>query len=219
MFDIALTGIATALLSSVVLMVYGLVLTKGADASTLADYPTLSVSLLELNALVSNIFSQQFPAVFTSGDTLKVHLHWLAIAGAVSFIANSLQLLPLDNSAGSKLSYSVIGRDNYDVLNAVTSLIKFFVIFPMLFSLGGDNASVITTAGVFSAQRLIIDYIIASQLATNSEVQIAVDNLEGVSEGRQIIFAGLVSLLLYCYFPFDGVRNSFEQLTGSGGAF
>ncbi len=219
MFDIALVGISTALLSSVVLMVYGLVLTKEAGASALADYPTLPVSLLELNSVVNNIFVQQFPTVFMNGDTSRIHLHWLAIAGAVSFIANSLQLLPLDNSAGSKLSYSVIGRDNYDVLNAVASLVKFLVIFPMLFSLGGDNASVITTAGVFSAQRLIIDYIIASQLATSSDVQIAVDNLEGVSEGRQIIFAGLISLLLYCYFPFDGVQSSIDQLTGSGGAF
>ena len=219
MFDIALVGISTALLSSAALMVYGVALTKSAAATILADYPTLPVSLLELNSVVNNIFSHQFPMLFANGDTSRIHLHWLAIAGAVSFIANSLQLLPLDNSAGSKLSYSVIGRDNYDVLNAVTSLIKFFVIFPMLFSLGGDNASVITTAGVFSAQRLIIDYIIASQLATNSEVQIAVDNLEGVSEGRQIIFAGLVSLLLYCYFPFDGLQSGLDQLTGSGGAF
>lgn len=219
MFDIALVGISTALLSSAALMVYGVVLTKNAGATALADYPTLPVSLLELNSVVNNIFSHQFPTLIANGDTSRIHLHWLAIAGAVSFIANSLQLLPLDNSAGSKLSYSVIGRDNFDVLNAVTSLIKFFVIFPMLFSLGNDNASVLTTAGVFSAQRLVVDYIIASQLATNSDVQIAVDNLEGVSEGRQIIFAGLVSLLLYCYFPFDGLQSGLDQLTGSGGAF
>merc|ERR1711998_98127 len=123
-----------------------------------ASFPTLPVSLLKVNAVVSNIFLPAFPGIIgNSGATAdSVHLHWLAIVGAVSFIANSLQLLPLDNSAGSKLSYSVIGRDNYDVLNAVASLVKFLVIFPMLFSLGGDNASVISTAGVFSAQRLII---------------------------------------------------------------
>jgi hypothetical protein len=35
--------------------------------------------------------------------------HWLVVAGACSFIANVMQLIPVDNSAGSKLVCAALG--------------------------------------------------------------------------------------------------------------
>ena len=112
MFDIALVGVAVPLLSALVLMVYGIQLTTQADSVVAASFPTLPVSLLKVNAIVSNVFLPAFPGLMKgNGITSEtVHLHWLAIVGAVSFIANTLQLLPLDNSAGSKMSYAALGR-------------------------------------------------------------------------------------------------------------
>ena len=109
MFDIALVGVAVPLLSALALMVYGIQLTTQAGGAAAASFPTLPVSLLTVNAIVSNIFLPAFPGLMGgSGATSEVvHLHWLAIVGAVSFIANSLQLLPIDNAAGSKLSRCV----------------------------------------------------------------------------------------------------------------
>ena len=220
MFDIALVGVAVPLLSALALMVYGIQLTTQVGGAAAASFPTLPVSLLKVNAVVSNIFLPAFPGIIgNSGATAdSVHLHWLAIVGAVSFIANSLQLLPLDNSAGSKLSYAVLGRENFDLLTVFTSLVKFLFIFPLLFGLGGDDNSVIAAAGILSVTKLLLDYVITSQLATDSNTQIALDNLSGVSEGRKIISAGLLSLLVYSYFPFDGVAHSLEWLTGGSGA-
>ena len=76
----------------------------------------------------------------------------------------------------------------------------------------------LAAAGIFSVSRLFLDYVITSQLATSSDTQIAVDNLSGVSEGRKIISAGLLSLLVYSYFPFDGLARSLEWLSGGSGA-
>jgi hypothetical protein len=228
MFDLALAGSATALLSSMALMVYGVLLTAQAPADQLALFPSLPVSLISVNSVVKNVFAAQFPGLGDSGsssiDVSSIHLHWLAIVGAVSFIANSLQLLPIDNSAGSKFSYAVLGRDNFEILNVATSLFKFLFIIPMIFNLGGvggagtaaDTAAAAGAVALFTTQRVLLDYVVASQLATNSDPQIAVDNLEDVSEGRKIIFAGLVSLLVYCYFPFEGARQLAEWATAGG---
>ena len=40
-----------------------------------------------------------------------------------------------------------------------------------------------------------------------SDTQIAVDNLSEVSEGRKIIYTGLISLLFFSYFPFMDVKQ------------
>ena len=60
MFDIALVGVAVPLLSALVLMVYGIQLTTQADSVVAASFPTLPVSLLKVNAIVSNVFLPAF---------------------------------------------------------------------------------------------------------------------------------------------------------------
>ena len=79
--------------------------------------------MLKVNSIMAQLLSNSFPALAAaisssvavnpnldsiSGgggvDATLVHLHWLVIVGVMSFVSSVLQLIPLDNSAGSKLT-------------------------------------------------------------------------------------------------------------------
>ena len=105
LFDSAAVGVIVSLVSSMVLMYAGFSQTSS-DIATVNTYPEISLSLLQINSVVAQCISSQFPDIFQSLKSepgALVHMHSLVIAGAVSFIASTLQLLPVDNSAGSKM--------------------------------------------------------------------------------------------------------------------
>ena len=171
-FDTAAIGISVALLYSLTALFLGLQITATATSEAVASFPSVSLALLKTNAVVSQLLSYELPMIaqevaavgpsVVSTFDATVHLHWLAIAGAVSFIANTLQLIPADNSAGSKLGQSVIGRDNFQIVSLFTGAIKFLIVFPMLFTMN--------TVGAITSPRLLFDYFVTSQVAGNEEV-------------------------------------------------
>lgn len=90
-------------------------------------FPTVPIAMLKVNSIMAQLLSNSFPALaaaisssvtvnpnldsISSGvlggggvDATLVHLHWLVIVGVMSFVSSVLQLIPLDNSAGSKLT-------------------------------------------------------------------------------------------------------------------
>ena len=172
-FDTAAIGVSVALMYSLAALFIGLQITASATSETVATFPSVSLALLNTNAVVSQLLSYELPqlaqeiaasgqAASISTTDATVHLHWLAIAGAGSFIANTLQLIPVDNSAGSKLGQSVVGRDNFQIVSLLTGAVKFLIVFPMLFS--------INALSVVTAPRLLFDYFVTSQVAGNEEV-------------------------------------------------
>ena len=171
-FDTAAIGISVALLYSLTALFLGLQITATATSEAVASFPSVSLALLKTNAVVSQLLSYELPMIaqevaaagpaVVSATDATVHLHWLAIAGAVSFIANTLQLIPADNSAGSKLGQSVIGSDNFQIVSLFTGAIKFLIVFPMLFTMN--------TVGAITSPRLLFDYFVTSQVAGNEEV-------------------------------------------------
>ena len=125
-----------------------------------------------------------------------VHLHWLAIVGGLSLTGYILQLIPIDNSSGSKMSFSVLGQDFFSILTSFLGGLKFLFILPMLFSFN---------PGPITPKRLLFDYFVTSQLAGNPmENQFAKDNISPVSEGRLIIYTGMMSLLLFSLLDVSG---------------
>ena len=87
----------------------------------------MPIAVLKLNSIMAQLLSNTFPALagaistsvmvnpglesINSGvlggggvDATLVHLHWLVIVGVMTFISSVLQLIPLDNSAGSKMT-------------------------------------------------------------------------------------------------------------------
>lgn len=184
-FDTAAVGIIVGLSSSLLALFLGLQITAAASAEVAASYPSVSFALLKTNAIVTQFLSYQLPQAaivaaettkkvaipgglgFTTIDTSTVHLHWLAIAGAASLIANTYQLIPVDNSAGSKMIQAAIGKEAFLAVSLVTGAVKFLFILPLLFTL---NA--VTATGALSNTRLLVDYFITSQFSGNEEVRI-----------------------------------------------
>jgi hypothetical protein len=79
--------------------------------------------MLKVNSIMAQLLSNTFPAlagaistsvvvnpslesINSAGgvDATLVHLHWLVIVGVMTFVSSVLQLIPLDNSAGSKMT-------------------------------------------------------------------------------------------------------------------
>ena len=218
LFDVALSGVGSALGISFVCLLAGAALTAAAPAAELAAFPSLPAGLLNSNSMVQQIAAFFFgPALLAQVDPdaavdVSIHLHWLAIGGATSLIASVLQLLPVDNSAGSKLSFAVLGVDNFTFLELLTGIIKFLVLFPMLFTLGTAVPAVLTK------ERVFVDYLLSSQIAgSGAETQYAEDNLSDISEGRKILFYGLAALLGFSVLPFAeiqaGIQGSWAELS------
>lgn len=125
-----------------------------------------------------------------------IHLHWMAIVGGLSLTSYIFQLIPVDNSSGSKLTFSVLGQDFFTILTTFLGGLKFLFILPMLFSLN---------PGPVTPKRILFDYFVTSPLAGNPlENQFAKDNITPVSEGRLIIYAGMMSLLIFSILDVSG---------------
>ena len=222
LFDVAAISSAVAVVNSLALLFYGLSLTASAAQDVLNSYPAISVSLLRTNTVVNQVISNYYPGIFAGLSPevdSTIHVHWLAVVGATMFIANILQLLPIDNSAGSKMYLAVFGRESFEVLSFFSALFKAFFIVPLIFNFGGTAAA----ASIITKPRLLLDYILSSQLAgsTAQETQMAVDSLSDVTEGRKIAFFGFASLLLYSLAPILTLQLAIDQFFSnpSGSSF
>ena len=217
LFDAAAAGVSSALLVSLLVTIVGLQLTADAPPADVVSYPTVSISLLQTNSFIEQLLQWKFPGILeavTEGSTL--HLHWLAIAGAVSFLGNTFQLIPIDNSAGSKMSYAVLGQESYTVLAIIFGFFKFVLIVPALFmGFGGDDPVAVMTRG-----KILVDYVLSSQIAgSNSENQLTVDGINGVSEGRLILYGALAALMTFALVPFGELATDFTQWVDSSNAY
>lgn len=181
-FDTAALSISFALTCSLIAMYIGLRLTASTPGEALSSYPSVSLTIMDTNTVVRQVLSSEFPTIFQQladakratdlisggngegGGDAQVHLHWLAIAGAVSFITNTLQLLPVDNSAGSKMGSSVAGKDSFTVFTIVFGIMKSILILPTLFTM--------TARSLVSAPRLLTDYFLTSVIQGNGQVDI-----------------------------------------------
>ena len=216
LFDVAAISSAVAVVNSLALLFYGLSLTASAAQDVLNSYPAISVSLLRTNTVINQVISNYYPGIFVGLSPevdSTIHVHWLAVVGATMFIANILQLLPIDNSVGSKMYLAVFGRESFELLSIFAGLFKGFFIVPLIFNFGGTAAA----ASIITKPRLLLDYILSSQLAgsTAQETQMAIDSLSEVTEGRKIAFFGFASLLFYSLAPILTLQLAIDQLFSS----
>ena len=84
------------------------------------------------------------------------------------FISSVLQLLPIDNSWGSKMFLAVFGKEQFELLTIFSVFFKaIFFLAPLFNNFGGTVAGAATG---LAKPRLILDFILASQLAGSSSV-------------------------------------------------
>ena len=222
-FDTTFSGVMVSLVASIVALVTGIYFTSIAPNEVLQSYPTVSLSLLTTNKIIEELLLYNFPTLVSdtgieNGVDTLIHMHWLAIAGGLSFIASTLQLIPLDNSSGSKMTYAVLGRENFFLFSIISALLKLAYIIPTLF-----NFSTALNGIKMLRTRLFLDYVISSQICSSAgENQIAVDNITDITETRKIAYFFLIFLLLFSYFPYvdiindiTGIFNRLSEMTSA----
>lgn len=207
-FDMSALGVGSALLTSLITMYTGLQLSVGQSEAIVNAFPSVSISLLKVNSVVSQFVSYQFPGLFdmlATDPTATVHLHWLAIAGAVSMVYNTFQLFPFDNSAGSKMCYAYLGLDLNLVVSVFAGLFKGVFLITLLFTSGGTPP--------LTKPRIFGDFLIASQITGDAmDNPIAMDNLTEITEGRKILFTGFFLLLLFSIFNYLDIGQDASTL-------
>ena len=213
LFDTAAIGIFTPLLLSFGLMYLGFSFGANDPKDVVENYPSIALSLLNTNSIVAEAINSQYPGIFdalSQNAATTVRLHWMVIAGAISFIGNTLQLIPVDNSAGSKMSLAVFGLENFTVASVLIGFVKFLILLPALFTDVGSLP--------LDSNRLLVDFLLCSQLATTPDTQQAIDNLTDVSEGRKILYTGFVMMAVLSFIPSMDVgatfNSSFEYFLG-----
>jgi hypothetical protein len=119
MFDIALSGVVASLTLSGGAIYAGLQLTSRVGESALLSLPTVPATFLQVNTVISQLFDGKMTQLtdaaqgVLTGAPPAVHLHWLAIAGISTFVATTLQLIPLNNSAGRCGNICFYGRCSF----------------------------------------------------------------------------------------------------------
>jgi len=149
LFDFALAGPCLGFISSFVILFLGLKLTLAADAQTYENFPSLKLSFLQMSALgksfMESILGQEvFLNSFNSSEDFDVQLHPFAIAGYTSLFINALNLLPLGNSDGGRMSQAIFGRNGH-------TLVQFLVYLGLLSSVifNSHNSDIFLSYGLF----------------------------------------------------------------------
>jgi hypothetical protein len=203
LFDISIVNVAVGYVTSSILMIIGIMLSSQASSAELLTYTTIPVSLFKCNNIVGLYMNYQFPGILSDGNSVGdiIHMHWLAIVGTVSFIATSLQLLPVDNSNGSKITFAYFGIQEYEIFDNVVNLIKFVILIPVIITSFGDqiNGSNI----IVDMNKLVIDFLLISGLVNENYNQVCIYNINGLDSRRKVIFYGIVVFAIIQFIPIE----------------
>lgn len=164
LFDAAFAGFLVTFLASFAALVAGLDITAHGTPSDIAAFPCISASILKSNTLIAELFQWKFPGIFDAPiEENLVHMHWLAFAGLIGLISSVFQLIPLDNSTGSKMCFSILGIETSTVVNGFASFFRLAFLLPFVFNFG-------TEVNEVGLKALLVDFFFASQFAGNNRV-------------------------------------------------
>jgi hypothetical protein len=163
-FDVAALSIGSSLLISTLALFVGLTLTVNTPADVLATYPTVPYDSLQIDSLVSQLVSYELPNLGEPNS--QVHLHWLAVAGAFSLLGTTFQLIPLDNSPGSKMTFAYVGREDFSLLSLLFLLLKFGFVGVIILNFNSFFFADVS----LTKPKLLFDYILASQFCGDQTV-------------------------------------------------
>jgi hypothetical protein len=125
LFDFAVAGPTLGLIVSIVTFVAGLQMTVSADAVT--EYPWFPALTLETvrssvlgGAMVDSVLGLLSGSTSSTSSSAAVPLHPLALGGYCAMIINALNLLPIGNTDGGRMSLSMFGRSGHSRVQTLT---------------------------------------------------------------------------------------------------
>eukprot|EP01038_Epipyxis_sp_PR26KG_P012481 gene12481-16741_t len=241
LFDVAVSGILASLISSIIAIFIGFQLTEIDTPAMIAQYPTVPLSLLKTNTIVSQLLSSHY-----GDNVLNIVKNPLNDAignlGALGVIAGNNANDVITSVVPTKDvlvhlhwlvivgSCSFIGNlfqllpfDNSAGAKLVYAALgrESFILVSGLFGLSKIFALVplllnfngIASSELISNRKLFLDYIILSQLVSNEQdTQVPVDNISDITFGRKMLFYCIVSLFAFAFFPIESISNDVSSL-------
>lgn len=127
MFDVAIAGPLTGLALSLAAFAAGMAMTNGAPVEISEQWPMLPVALFRSSLMLWQVGQALFSAdVVNLPLTNQIHVHPLAIIGALGLLTQALQAMPIGRLDGGRATTSVFGRKAATFLSA--SLVLYQVV-------------------------------------------------------------------------------------------
>ena len=127
MFDVAIAGPLTGLALSLTAFAAGMAMTNGAPVEISEQWPMLPVALFRSSLMLWQVGQALFsPDVVNLPLVSQIHVHPLAIIGALGLLTQALQAMPIGRLDGGRATTSVFGRKAATFLSA--SLVLYQVV-------------------------------------------------------------------------------------------
>ncbi len=127
MFDVAMAGPLTGIALSFAAFALGMAMTQGAATEISAQWPMIPVALFRSSLLLWQVGQALFsPDVVNLPLISQIHVHPLAVIGALGLLTQSLQSMPIGRLDGGRATTSVFGR------KAATFLSASFVLYQVI---------------------------------------------------------------------------------------
>merc|ERR1712194_485665 len=177
LFDFAILGPIFGIISSIGFLNLGLSLTLNAD-STMYDYfPSLPLDFLHISNLGFTIVQSYLGDTSLLSDVNgNIPLHPFAIAGFTTLFINALNLLPLGNTDGGRISQAIFGRNGHTVIQGI---IYISILGSIFLTLENDNNI---------NSNIYLGYTIFCLLGQNDFEIPARNEVDGIDFGR-VLFA------------------------------
>jgi len=127
MFDVAMAGPLTGLALSLAAFAAGMAMTNGAPVEVSEQWPMLPVALFRSSLMLWQVGQALFSADVVNLPLVnQIHVHPLAIIGALGLLTQALQAMPIGRLDGGRATTSVFGRKAATFLSA--SLVLYQVV-------------------------------------------------------------------------------------------
>eukprot|EP01039_Chlorochromonas_danica_P008178 gene8175-9021_t len=219
-FDLAWFSWSTGTVTSFIAVLLGIYFTKTASPEMVQSFPTIPSSIFELNTIIRQLFNGLMPNVLAVSEAGKaetnVHLHWLAIVGMSGFISQVFQLLPLDSSAGSKMTLGALGAQLHRISRGLMNLTKIIFMVAVLLNI----KAITSIPQTFDIEAVTIDFFLFSQLC-GLELDLPVRNaMTPIGDLRMVAYFAAVSILVISFVPVDNInQHSLQSAYDSAASF
>jgi Zn-dependent protease len=120
-FDISIAGPALGFVFSLACAVYGLALTAGATAESLATFPALPAAFLDSSFLLHELADQFLHTSTAAAATPALTaVHPLVAIGMTGLLTNAFNFLPIGRLDGGRVAMAVGGRQSADNIAFIT---------------------------------------------------------------------------------------------------
>jgi membrane-associated protease RseP (regulator of RpoE activity) len=117
------------MMSSLLLMISGVISTVHSSATALAQFPVVPIVLLKSSFLVGSLLSALAPKIMLLPNPQPVPVHPLVLIGFTGLLANALNMLPVGHLDGGRAYGTIFGSRSAEVATVCTLFLLTLLTF------------------------------------------------------------------------------------------